>query len=580
MIEFHAITSDEYNNADDSLKTPNKIYFLTDTEEICRGTEKYSGVLSFNGRKGNIVPQAGDYTAADVGAALSNHTHQSPIEFRIKRTICKNAETHRKNKVFNILFDEPIELVEGSIFYLEYNQYKYDSDELVQNLSPYKLAVAETILDVDGNENVEVILANLTSRNIKLTTTGIYDNYVAYRSVFSVYEIEIVYNDKLLSLENQYEGYSNLMLGNYSHIEGTNNKTSGDASHAEGNNTKALGKYAHAEGNGTEASGDASHAEGANTRAITTYAHAEGIGTEASGNGAHAEGQSSKTSAIASHAEGNGTQATNYASHAEGTNTKASGHASHAEGTNTEASGSSSHAEGSHTIASSAYSHASGRGNKDMENSTSSSDLVGDAFVIGNGINVAMTNIQRSNAFRINYAGEVYGLSSYNSTGADYAEYFEWLDQNVNNEDRVGKFVTLDGEKIKIANSSDDFILGVVSGKPCIIGNSDEDYMHRWKHDEFGRFMKEYINENSWKYIQNEEYDDNQKYIPRKNRKEWSAIGMLGVLSVIDNGTCQINSYCKITDNGTATLAESYIPNKTFRVISRVSNNVIKILFR
>lgn len=44
------------------------------------------GVTSFNGRKGAIVPQAGDYTAEDVGAAPADHTHTaaqveaSPVE--------------------------------------------------------------------------------------------------------------------------------------------------------------------------------------------------------------------------------------------------------------------------------------------------------------------------------------------------------------------------------------------------------------------------------------------------------------------------------------------------------------------
>ena len=32
---------------------------------------------------------------------------------------------------------------------------------------------------------------------------------------------------------------------------------------------------------------------------------------------------------------------------------------------------------------------------------------------------------------------------------ADYAEYFEWEDQNLNNQDRTGYFVSLDKDKIK-----------------------------------------------------------------------------------------------------------------------------------
>ena len=54
-----------------------------------------------------------------------------------------------------------------------------------------------------------------------------------------------------------------------------------------------------------------------------------------------------------------------------------------------------------------------------------------EAFVIGDRDN------DRSNTRRITYAGAVIGKAAYASSGADYAEYFEWLDGNLNNEDRV-----------------------------------------------------------------------------------------------------------------------------------------------
>lgn len=47
MLEWHAITSEEYYTADDSLKTLDKIYFLTDTGEICRGTKNYTNSVIF-----------------------------------------------------------------------------------------------------------------------------------------------------------------------------------------------------------------------------------------------------------------------------------------------------------------------------------------------------------------------------------------------------------------------------------------------------------------------------------------------------------------------------------------------------
>jgi hypothetical protein len=67
--------------------------------------------------------------------------------------------------------------------------------------------------------------------------------------------------------------------------------------------------------------------------------------------------------------------------------------------------------------------------------------------VVGNGkANAA------SNALRLQENGDLYIAGSLKANGADYAEYFEWLDSNPLGEDRRGLFVTLDGEYIKIAN--------------------------------------------------------------------------------------------------------------------------------
>ena len=76
-----------------------------------------------------------------------------------------------------------------------------------------------------------------------------------------------------------------------------------------------------------------------------------------------------------------------------------------------------------------------------------SAGTTGTALVIGNGA----SDNARSNACRITFAGAVIGKAAYQSSGADYAEYFEWLDGNTDNEDRRGYFVTMDGNKIKLA---------------------------------------------------------------------------------------------------------------------------------
>lgn len=220
----------------------------------------------------------------------------------------------------------------------------------------------------------------------------------------------------------------------------------------------------------------------------------------------------------------------------------------------------------------------------------------GTAFVIGNGT----SSSSRSNALRIRSDGQIYSAKTNIATGADYAEYFEWSDKNVNNEDRVGHFVTFDKndpEKIRFANEG-DYILGIVSALPSVIGNGDEDWRKRYILDDFGRYIEEtfeceeekiigYSEDNKpiiekkthtvTKWKENPEYDSTQIYIERDQRPEWDAIGMIGVLSVIDDGTCVVNGYCRCSDNGIATATDD---KNGYRVIKRVTDNIVKVVFR
>lgn len=332
---------------------------------------------------------------------------------------------------------------------------------------------------------------------------------------------------------------------------------------------------------------------------------ATGPGTIASGSFSHAEGSSTTASKQCAHAEGNSTTASSEYTHAEGYDTTASGQASHAEGV--------------YTLANNNNSHAQGHWNKPMQTGGATNNTTGDAMVIGNGTELSA----RSNAFRVTFAGAVYGVGSFHTSGADYAEYFEWSDGNPNAEDRVGRFVTLEGDRLKLAGPG-DYLLGIVSGNPCIVGNGDEDWLGRWVHDEFDRFVKEYLEEGtelldipeglsdeerlalisapdvreedgqyyritsrvvdyetpSWRLKANPVYDPSQPYIERKDRKEWDTVGMLGVLAVRDDGTCQVNGFCQVAEGGVATAAEGYVPGLTYRVIDRVSDKVVKVVFR
>ena len=158
---------------------------------------------------------------------------------------------------------------------------------------------------------------------------------------------------------------------------------------------------------------------------------------------------------------------------------------------------------------------------------------------------------------------------------ADYAEYFEWADGNPKNEDRRGYPVALttDG-KIKIATAEDDAsdFLGIVSVEAAIVGDS------AWAHwtgmherDKFGQQVYEDYELLVWGEYDEEaksyktqttrkamidagrekdipadaktitkqrkkvsaDYDPSKTYIPRKDRPEWQAIGLMGKLPLL-----------------------------------------------
>ena len=457
------------------------------------------------------------------------------------------------------------------------------------------------------------------------------------------------------------EGHNTTASGESSHAEGSNTTASGDSSHAEGSSTTASGDYSHAEGKGTTASASYTHSEGVNTSAVgqgshaegsnldqNTYneivfedprrveiydevtgnfinitvagsqafglnSHAEGCSTLAYGKNSHTEGYHSVAQAKESHAEGSGSEANGTFSHAEGVLTKAKGIASHAEGYTTTASGNVSHAEGYTTTASGTYSHAegyrttasnlashvSGKYNAAMTTGGASSNTTGTAFVIGNGTGTSAL----SNAFSVHFDGTVKAKSTITaSTTADYAEFFEWLDKNPNKEDRVGHFVTLDGDKIKIATSEDDYILGIVSGEPFVLGNGDCDTWNgMYLHDEFRRTMYEpapkmieildsegnptgEYEEVEGEYegtrpILNPDYDPTQEYVSRFDRIEWSPVGMLGVLAVLHDGTAEVNGYVTVNNEGIATKCTRDTRN-SYRVIKKVSDKVVEVIFR
>jgi hypothetical protein len=78
----------------------------------------------------------------------------------------------------------------------------------------------------------------------------------------------------------------------------------------------------------------------------------------------------------------------------------------------------------------------------------------------------------------------------------------------------------------------------------------------------------------------NPDYDNTQKYVSRFDRKEWSPIGMLGVLSVCQDGTLDEDGYCTVAAGGIATKCKRNEFENCYRVIKVLNENVARVIFR
>lgn len=268
------------------------------------------------------------------------------------------------------------------------------------------------------------------------------------------------------------------------------------------------------------------------------------------------------------HAEGLSSMALGIASHAEGFQTTAAGEASHVEGYNSSATAACAHAGGRSTTAYNDSMTAIGKYNTKNDTGLAGTSTSSTIFSIGKG-----TSSAKANCFRVTLDGNSYG-GTHASSGADYAEMFEWLDGNPDNEDRVGYFVTLDGEMIRKANSADKYILGVVSSKPSVIGDScSDEWQGKYETDEFGRILYNTDSEEHTPKL-SALFSEDTEYIARDLRPEWSPIGLLGKLYVRQDGTLEVNRFCSINDEGIATKADN-----GYYVMS-VDENVAKIIFK
>lgn len=129
------------------------------------------------------------------------------------------------------------------------------------------------------------------------------------------------------------------------------------------------------------------------------------------------------------------------------------------------------------------------------------------------------------------------------SQNADIAEVGEWADGNPDNEDRIGYFVAIDdttaGTTMIKATANAD-VRGVTVLSPAFSGNCSAD-----------------------------------KYNEDKTLKQqYEYVATMGLVSVIDNGTCTINERCMPDDNGCAVPSSN---NMGYQVIDRIDDTHILI---
>lgn len=129
------------------------------------------------------------------------------------------------------------------------------------------------------------------------------------------------------------------------------------------------------------------------------------------------------------------------------------------------------------------------------------------------------------------------------SENVDYAEIGEWSDSNPDNENRIGYFICLDletsGVNMRKAGVEDD-VRGVTVTMPAFSSNATSD-----KFDNSGNLLQQY-----------------------------DYVAVMGLVSVIDNGTCSVNARCMPANDGTAVPSTN---NMGYHVIDRIDDTHILI---
>jgi hypothetical protein len=170
------------------------------------------------------------------------------------------------------------------------------------------------------------------------------------------------------------------------------------------------------------------------------------------------------------------------------------------------------------------------------------------------------------------------------SGSADYAELFEWDDGNPNNDDRRGFFVSLvNGNKIKVGHSN---IVGVTSSRPIILGDAAQLGWHgRYLLDEFGSPEQE-LKDGLLIPKYNPNYNASEDYVPRRQRKEWAPVGLLGKLFVRTapkkalQRALSAGSKCTSNSAGYAVRGSKYHILRVIRPATKTKYGIVEILVK
>lgn len=577
---------------------PEHICFIEDTKTIFTHNTKYCG---------NSIATTDELGVIKVGENL---------------TISEDGVLTAKGYFFD---DLKKSFTEG---YNELNFYDYGADAEVITLSggtpTNEFKTTRSDLIIGDIIRIDGVIYKIIEKSIEDDGSCIYTVNLSYISNGGrIY----VLTHGAVGFHSHTEGDNTIASGSSSHTEGTFSYAEGDFSHAEGSNSHTKGQSSHAEGQNTIAINTAEHAEGEYNKSNTGTRSSIGIGTADNNRKNAFEVMDNGDTFIYGVGEYDGTNINT-------TNTKGERLPASIQEVlpkynkeNRSVCFQYNEADDSLNEAQADYSFVIGYNNKAIREETDENGLTqqagntfvggmnnrayhsncivfgeglytqfGNTFVLGK-YNGTVSNQDGWGDTVLGIVGDGYKDSNGTVTGRnvlllqgggdpalhcrggfknnaswinDFGEYFEWLDGNPDNEDRIGYMVQLNGDKIELAESLEKCI-GVISGTTGFIGGvCSFEWHNKFLHDKWGR---EIIGEDGNPVI-NPDYNPDLEYIPREQRKEWDVVGLVGQVVTRQDGTLEVGGYAGC-NNGIATNATS-----GFKVLKIIDSETALLLVK